>query len=351
MDILSNSVFAILFVFIIIVTFHELGHYIAAKLCRVDVEVFSVGFGPELAGFNDRSGTRWRLAFIPLGGYVKMRGDMNAASMPDPNQHAEPGTLQAANVFQRLFIVAAGPFASFLLAPILIFFVIFNDGKVIDEPIVGQIIENLPADAAGLAVEDVIISVDGTQVYTFNELARSVQDSGGQSLKLEVLSAQGETRLLDIIPRRQTLESGEVRYLLGITPMREPVPLNMAFDKAVGGSFSLLSGITQAMGNMVTGKSEGAQVSGPVGIANMASSAAQQSFSSLLIFTAILSINLGILNLLPVPILDGGHILFLFFEMLTGRPVPPPIQVRLYQIGAFLLLALFLYATFSDIFL
>ena len=363
-DIIQSGL-APLFVFVIVVTFHELGHFLAARMSGVSVMVFSVGFGPELLGFNDKHGTRWRLSLIPLGGYVRMKGDENIASMPEDGTRAEQGTLQGASVWRRLFIVAAGPLASFLLAPLLFFIVAIGQGVPVEKPLVGKVIAGSAAEQAGLRAGDEILAINGHDIDDFFALSEKVQQSQGQALELEVYTQSEQLMTLKISPR---FDAQTQRYLLGIqraTKGQSPVDALVTAARMSAAVYVL---IPTSIAQWITGSDVAPQqvaargnsdaqertdsesgIAGPIGIARMASDSAQQSWASLLIFTALLSVNLGFLNLLPIPILDGGHIVFLSIEALRGRAVNAALQMKFYRVGLLLLLALFIYGTISDI--
>ena len=393
--ILVEYILPFLLVLTVLVFVHELGHYLAARWCGVRVEVFSVGFGPELFGRTDRAGTRWKFSAIPLGGYVKMLGDMDASSRPDPDyaQNAAPdGTAAPADgaspidlehafpsksVGQRAFIVAAGPLANFLFAAVVLAILFATAGHPLPRSIVGQVVEDSPAAEAGLQTGDVITAIDGTAVSRFQDLLVAVPAAGepiaaeeprrslsfadyqrivrGETVRPVTLdvSRDGRAWTVDVTPAGRTFigSSGQETavYRIGVGVNMEPYGV---VDAAVEGAYETvrLSWLTLAfLGNLITSGDGAEDLGGPIRIAQLSGDSAQGGALNLLWFIGILSINLGLINLLPIPVLDGGHLLFYAAEALRGRPLGPRIQEYGFRIGLALVLTLIVFATWNDL--
>ncbi|QIB35678.1 RIP metalloprotease RseP [Ancylobacter pratisalsi] len=361
---LLGYVIPFLFVLTIVVFFHELGHFWVARRAGVKVVAFSLGFGPELFGFNDRHGTRWKVSAIPLGGYVKFLGDDNAASTPDRanlEQMSEADRRVSffhKSVGARAAIVAAGPIANFILA-IVIFSVLFMTvGRPVMTPQVDTVQEGSAAERAGFQPQDIILSIDGTPIETFGDMQRIVSASAEQPLRI-VVDRGGEHVNLTATPdRREITDSfGNVHRLgvLGIsratggavkTETYGPVKaVSMATHEVwfiVDRTFSYLGGV-------VTGRESADQLGGPIRIAQVSGQVATFGIAALLQLAAVLSVSIGLLNLFPVPLLDGGHLLFYAIEALRGRPLSDRAQEVGFRIGLALVLMLMLFATWNDI--
>lgn len=354
-----------LFILTIIVFFHELGHFLVARWCNVKVDAFSVGFGKELLGRTDRHGTRWKLSLIPLGGYVKFAGDENAASVPDRSRIAQMSEEErqtafvAKPVWQRAAVVAAGPAANFLLA-IVIFAAIFStSGRLVTAPVINQVQADSAAEAAGLQPNDRILTVDGVAIETFSDLQRIVTGSADIQLMLEV--ERGSSVLsIPVTPRYREISDrfGNVQKvgLLGVTrsPSREEVVLQEfgPLDAVVEGTRETLfiSGRTLSyLWGLISGRESAEQLGGPIKIAQMSGQVAELGFIPLLSFAAVLSISIGLLNLMPIPVLDGGHLVFYAAEAIRGRPLSERVQDIGFRIGLGLVLLLMVFATWNDI--
>lgn len=344
--------------FAVLIFIHELGHYLVARWCRVRIDAFSIGFGPELVGWNDRAGTRWRVAALPLGGYVKFAGDQNAASAPDPAMadDPDPELFQNKPLWQRASVVAAGPFANFLLAVVIFALLFVTLGKPHVPAQVGRIIEESPAAAAGLQPGDTIVEAAGESVDGFGDLQRIVAINLDRSLDLTVQRG-AETLTMEILPEVVEIDDGFGRMSrvgrLGVVATSERVFQQMGpIDAVVAGMESVWDTITatlRAVGDMILGKRSISELRGPAGIAHLAGEVAQISIVSLVNFAAFISISLGLINLFPIPMLDGGHLLFYAVEAVRGKPLGERAQEVGYRIGLGMVVTLMVVATFNDL--
>ncbi len=350
---------AFLFVITVVVFFHELGHFLAARACGVKVDVFSIGFGREIVGFHDRKGTRWKISWLPMGGYVKFAGDADPSSRSDPEtlKNMDPaeraGSLHFKPLYQRALVAAAGPLANFILA-IAIFTVAFmiSPTAPVEPPAIAEISSGSAAEAAGVQVGDVIETVDGVPVSRFLELQRIVTDSEGRQLRLgivrngqpmEILAAPRPTDIPDAAGRTTSA------FRLGIVPRYEPLPFPQAFVRAVGQTWSIIQRTTAYLGELVVGRASTNELSGPLGIAKAAGDWAAVGFVALLNLTAFISVAIGFANLLPIPVLDGGHLLYYAVEAVRGRPLGERAQEVGFRLGLAVVLCLMLLATFNDL--
>ncbi|MET0538857.1 MAG: RIP metalloprotease RseP [Xanthobacteraceae bacterium] len=369
MNMLGSGVLGILvpflFVLTLVVFFHELGHFIVARWCGVRVLVFSIGFGPEILGFNDRRGTRWKICAIPLGGYVKFFGDDNAASVPDQAALASMSEEERRHSFvhqpvgQRAGIVVAGPLANFLLA-IAIFaglFMLF--GKPSTSARVDAVQPGSAAEAAGFQPGDLVVSINGREIDSFSDMQQIVSTSAGETLVFEVQRA-GKLITLKATPTLKEVKDrfGNVHRqgILGIT--RSPSPDDTHFQP-VGPLKALELGVQRTwfvvertlsyVGGVVSGREAADQLGGPIRIAQVSGQVASEGFPSLLSLTAVLSVSIGLLNLFPVPLLDGGHLLFYAIEALRGKPLSERAQEVGFRIGLAIVVMLMIFATYNDI--
>lgn len=355
-----------LVVLTVVVFIHEMGHFLVARWCGIRVAAFSIGFGRELAGFNDRSGTRWKLSLIPLGGYVRFEGDENAASIPDPEAlaatppAAREGLFHFAPVWKRALVVAAGPAANFALA-ILVFAVLFTTiGRPISVPRADEVVAGSPAERAGIRPGDRIVSIDGRAIDSFSELQSIVMLATGEPLAI-VVDRGGETRELTATPERQERPDGlggtQRIGVLGISRtlgagdvVFERSSLVAAIPQGAAETWNITERTLTYIGRLFTGRENADQLSGPIRVAQIsgvvASTGGLPSFIHLL---AVLSVSIGLFNLFPVPMLDGGHLAFYLIEALRGRPLSPRFQELGFRIGFALVIFLFIFVTFNDI--
>jgi regulator of sigma E protease len=354
-----------LLVLTIVVFFHELGHYLVGRWCGIKAEVFSIGFGPELIGRNDRHGTRWKLSLIPLGGYVKFLGDENAASMPSgadaqtQNQAAVPGSFPGASLWRRAATVAAGPIANFILA-IAIFAVMFGtSGRMIADPIVAQVQPASAAEAAGILPGDRFVAIDGVQIEIFDDVQRYV------SVRPEVpitvtMDRQGKLVDLTLTPARteisdpfgNKMEVGRIGVVTnndaGNFRLREYGPLE-AVGEGAAQSWYIVTRTVDYIGNIITGREKADQLGGPIRVAKYSKDMSTLGLAALIQLAAVLSVSIGLLNLMPIPMLDGGHLVFYAIEAVRGRPPGEVAQEWAYRVGMTLVLALMIFATWNDV--
>ncbi len=339
---------------------HELGHYLIARWNGVRVEVFSIGFGPELFGWDDKAGTRWKFSLIPLGGYVKMFGDANAASMPaDGNEEMSAAERAVAfphkRLGQRAAIVAAGPIANFLFAIVVLAALFMFYGQPFTPAVVGEVNEGSAAEAAGFQVGDKVTAVDGTTVARFEELQRIVAIRPGEELRITVERGGREVDLLatpDRVERPNGLGETHVVGLLGLRggapEYTRHGPLS-AMWQATRETVSIVDQTFTALGQIIRGARDTDELGGPIRIAQMSGQAAELGLLTMIHFAAMLSINLGLINLFPVPMLDGGHLLFYAIEAVRGRPLGERAQEYGFRIGLALVLTLMVFVTWNDL--
>ena len=354
-----------LFVLTIVVFFHELGHFVVARWCGVKVLTFSIGFGRELLGFNDRHATRWKISAIPLGGYVKFFGDDNAASVPD--QSALSSMTEAErkvsfvhqNVAKRSAIVVAGPLANFLLAVAIFASLFMIYGKQSTAARVDTIQAGSAAEAAGFKPGDLVLAINGRPVESFSDMQRIVSTSAGETLTI-IVERGGEQVTLKAVPAlREVKDSlGNVNRIgvLGIS--RSLAPDDVKFQpvgplKAVGlgvqETWFVVEQTLTYIGRVVAGRQSADQLGGPIRIAQVSGQVASLGFSALMHLAAVLSVSIGLLNLFPVPLLDGGHLLFYGIEAVRGKPLSERAQEMGFRIGLAMVVMLMIFATYNDI--
>ncbi len=348
----------------IVVFIHEMGHFLVARMNGVAVEAFSIGFGPEIGGFQDKHGTRWRVAWIPLGGYVKFAGDENAASMPSQEAAANVSPQERARMFQfkpvgvRAMVVAAGPLANFVLALVIFAGLFMAYGKTVIEPRVEEVVAESPAERAGFQPGDLILSIDGTQVEGFQDMVRIVGLSAEQPL--DVLVERGGERVsLTVTPELVETESrfGSAKIarigIRGGADRSEVITKTYGPLEAVGQSFQetwfWMKQPIIFIGELVGGRASADQLGGPVRIAQMSKEVASIGIPELLRWTAIISISIGLINLFPIPVLDGGHLVFYGIEAIRGRPLNEKAQEIGFRIGMALVLMLMVFVTWNDV--
>jgi regulator of sigma E protease len=354
-----------LFVLTVVVFVHELGHFLVARWYGVKVQAFSIGFGREIWGFNDRYGTRWRLAWIPLGGYVKFIDDENGASVPSQDALARlspqerEGAFQAKPLGQRAAVVAAGPIANFLLS-IALFAVIFTVvGISVTAPRVDELVPDGIAEKAGFKAGDLIISIDGAPIESFNEMQRVVSANADRELAFEVQRG-GDLLTIKAIPGRREMTDrfGNTMRIGVIGVKRTTQPQDWEY-KRYGPVDALWLGVKEThfiiaktlgyVRDVVLGREAADQLGGPIRIAEVSGQVASAGFVPLLNLTAILSVSIGLINLFPIPLLDGGHLLFYALEAVRRRPLSARAQDIGFRIGLTLVLMLMMYATFNDL--
>ena len=354
-----------LFVLTIVVFFHELGHFLVARWCGVRVLVFSVGFGPELLGFTDRHGTRWKISAIPLGGYVKFFGDENAASVPDQATVASMTAEERGYSFfhkpvsQRAAIVAAGPIANFILAIVIFAAVFAIYGKQSSSARVDAVQAGSAAAAAGFQAGDVVLSIDGRSVGSFSDMQRIVGANAGRTLEFKVDRGGAPVTLRATPALKQGKDGFGNKYcqaILGVSRSMTPAEVktetvNPFTAVALGAAetWFIIERTFTYIGGIFVGRECADQLGGPIRIAQISGQVASVSFAALMHLTAMLSVSIGLLNLFPVPLLDGGHLLFYGIEAVRGRPLSDRAQEIGFRIGLALVLMLMIFATFNDI--
>jgi regulator of sigma E protease len=354
-----------LFVLSLVVFFHELGHFLVARWCGVRVLVFSIGFGPELIGFNDRHGTRWKISAIPLGGFVKFFGDENAASVPDKARLAAMDAQERADSFmfqpvaKRAAIVVAGPLANFLLAVVIFAGVFMLYGKQTMSARVDSVQPDSAAAAAGFKTGDLVVAINGRPVESFNEMQRMVSGSAGETLAVTI-DRDGSRLVLQAKPALKEVKDnfGNVQHIgvLGISRSMAPEDLKLhpvappqAVVMAVQETWSVIERTLGYIGGVIAGREAANQLGGPIRIAQMSGQVASFGFVPLIQLAAVLSVSIGLLNLFPIPLLDGGHLLFYIIEGVRGRPLSERAQEVGFRIGLAIVLMLMIFATFNDI--
>lgn len=350
-----------LFVLTIVVFFHELGHFWVARRCGVKIDAFSIGFGPELFGFYDRHGTRWKVAAIPLGGYVRFYGDDSAASTPDQatldqmSDEQRRVSFYYKPVVQRAAIVAAGPIANFVLA-ILIFAGIFMFyGKQASPARVNTVFPNSAASEAGFQKGDLVLTIAGKKIDTFTDMQRIVSINPGEPLDFGI-DRGGKEITLKATPKLDEHKDrfGNVLRIgrLGITGLMDP-PVTVgpfaALSLGAQETWFVVDRTFSYIGGIIVGRESADQLGGPLRIAQVSGQVASIGFAALMHLTAVLSVSIGLLNLFPVPLLDGGHLLFYAVEALRGRPLSEKAQEFGFRIGLALVIMLMIFATWNDI--
>ena len=350
----------------VVVFIHEYGHYYFAKKYGVYVTDFSIGFGKEIFGWNDKSGTRWKICMIPLGGYVKFFGDRNVFSQADQekvlkkyNKEDQKKLFILKPLYQRSLIVAAGPLANFLLAIVIFFFIYTFIGKDFTPAVINEVQKDSPAMVAGFKKNDVIVSIDGNKVKSILEVSKYIALSTGEFIDFTV-SRLNQELILKVKPNLVTSEDNLGnkinKRMIGI----KIGPYNNQVNHVkLGPTKSLYYSINEVyfvsisslkyLGSMLTGSADSSQLGGPIRIAKISGQVAELGILPFLSMMAYISISLGLINLFPIPLLDGGHLMFYGFEKLLGKPLSQKTQEGFFRIGMFLLLSLMFFATFNDL--
>ena len=361
-DMALNWGFPFLVALTILVFFHELGHFWVARLAKVRVEVFSVGFGAELFGWNDKAGTRWKIGVIPLGGYVKMFGQSDLPGDEDEDQppltdKEKAVSFQHKTLAQRTAIVAAGPIANFLLSVVLIACLMATFGAARPYAGVGEIMPGSAAAEAGFEAGDRILSIDGEAVEWFSDLVRIVSVQPEMLLKIKVRRGDDEFVLTATPKRHQQLGAEGKTVEIGLLGVRyDPQQMHyerqnplMAVWLGIQQTASLTEKTLSFLGQVISGRQGTEGIGGPLRIVQYAGITFQSGIENFILFLAVLSINLGLINLFPIPILDGGHLLFFAVEAIRGRPLGPQAQEYGFRFGLILVLILMVFVTWNDL--
>lgn len=357
LSVIYNDIFPFLLVLFILVLVHELGHYFSARRHGIKIEVFSIGFGKEIIGWTDKNKTRWKLSIIPLGGYVKMFGDQNDAlninKLNILSNKEIKDSFFSKSVLQRIEIVAAGPFANYIFA-ILIMSIIFTiTGKpvIINDPVIGGFHENSLAKTSGLLKYDRIVSINDINIREFSEINTIFQKTTDEVVKIIIIrSNELISEEFLILPNNNYNQYNE-RISLGIIPIKYFVSQNIfcsifeSIKYSINISIDMLHGIL----NIILGKSSSNELSGPIGIVQISGMIFSRDWLAFFNFIALLSINIGLINLLPIPMLDGGYLFFYFIELVRGKALSRKIQDISFKIGFTLIILIFIYVTSNDI--
>ncbi len=354
-----------LFVLTVVVFFHELGHFLVARWCGVTVKVFSIGFGREIFGFDDRKGTRWRFSWIPLGGYVKFLDDENAASVPDAEARKGltpeelKGSFHDKPLLHRAAVVAAGPIANFILAIVIFAATFAIVGQRTTLPLVDALTPGGAAERAGFKPGDLVVAIDGEAIDSFTQMQRIVSTSADRELSI-VVRRDGQELTLSATPERKEVKSAfggtTRRALLGIQRSTSPDdwvwvkhdPLTAVW-LGTKQTYLVVSATMGYLSDVVTGRESADQLGGPIRIAKVSGDVAKTGFLALINLAAVLSVSIGLLNLFPIPMLDGGHLLFYAIEAVRGRPLSERAQEIGLRIGLALVLMLMIFATWNDL--
>lgn len=358
---LMHTLLSFLAVISIIVFIHEFGHYFFARLCGVKVEVFSIGFGKEVFGWKSKSGTHWKFCALPFGGYVKMFGDETAASTPDfakidsMSEHDRKISFHYQPLWRKALIVFGGPFFNFVLTIAIFTALIFNNGLVSSEPVIGSVLEKSAAEEAGLKVDDRILAVGNEKIKEFQDIPIAIATNLGEPTTLTLLRDSKKIQV-SITPKITEIADNlgnKVKHpRIGIaSPKLSVKELGIfgALSHAVMRTYQICEATLKVLGQLITGQRDTAQMKGPIGIAQMSGQATESGSSTFIWFIAMLSANLGLVNLLPIPLLDGGHLMYYALEAVRGRPLAKKAQEFGFKIGFVILSALMIFTILNDV--
>jgi regulator of sigma E protease len=330
------TILVAILVFSVIILVHELGHFLIARYVGIEVEEFSIGFGPKLASIG-AAGTNFSLRAIPMGGYVRMLGEEEDSGLDNPASYQNKAPLQ------RMAVIAAGPIMNFFLA-LLLFVIIFGAiGVYANEPIIGETISGLPADQAGLAAGDVIVAIDSQNMQTWEDVQKSIRLSQGKSMVFTV-RRDGRLLELEITPRM-----GEEFAEVGIIPPTKRLSLGASIQEGFSQTYLLTREILISLGKIITRQLPAEDITGPIGIVYYVGQAARAGLVNVLYLAALISVNLGLFNLLPIPALDGSKLAFLGLEIVRRRPLDPKKENLVHLVGFALLISLMLIVMYRDI--
>jgi len=356
-----NYVFWFLVMITVVVFVHEFGHFIVARWCGVQVDVFSIGFGKEIFGWNDRYKTRWKVCWLPFGGYVKMFGDADPANAPDfkkleaLKEHEKSKSFYFKKLWQKSLIVFAGPAANYVLAILIMTLVFAWHGKQEASNEITLIAKDSPAERAGLQIGDLIVEIDGNTVTTFDDVRRTIALNVGEPMKIKV---DRKGNVMEIIATPEIQETKDIfgnavkmpKLGLGANKVKfREMSLITSFEEATTDSYKLSVAMLKTVGQMITGSRSMDDLGGPVKIARYSGQSAQLGETTFLMFIALISLNLGLVNLFPIPMLDGGHLMYYLIEKITGRPVSMKVQLFGFRLGFAFVIMLMVMVTFNDI--
>ena len=361
-----NYIIPFVVLILVVVFIHEYGHYYFAKKYGVGVTDFSIGFGKELFGWNDKSGTRWKICWIPLGGYVKFFGDRNVFSQADQEKIVNKYSLEDQKklfvlkpLYQRTIIVAAGPFANFLLAVAIFLSIYMFVGKDFTPAMINEVQNESPAQVAGLKKNDVILEIDGNKVKSILDVSKLIIMSTSEFIDFKVSRFENELILKvkpNVVEAEDNMGNKVKKRMVGIklSPFNNEINhVKLGPAKALYYSLSEVYFVSisslKYLGSIITGSGDSSQLGGPIRIAKITGQVAEFGFIPFLSMMAYISISLGLINLFPIPLLDGGHLMFYGFEKILGRPLSQKTQEGFFRIGMFLLLFLMFFATFNDL--
>ena len=366
MDWLINAVYYVVpFVVVlgILVFVHELGHFAVARMCGVKVDVFSIGFGKELWGRRDKQGTYWKIAAVPLGGYCQFLGDDDASSAGDGkaselSEEEKKFTFQYQSPAKKLVIALAGPVSNYLFAILIFAGIFFFLGKINFPPVVGEVFENSAAAKAGIVANDRILTINGNKIDSFDDIRKEVDLTAGNEVVVELLRDGRKIRLqFPLIEMEVPEANGEMtkRPMLGVKSVNvieldhEKLSLPQSLKEAFMEAWNVTEATLRGVGQMITGKRSGEEIGGIIRIAEMSGDISKQNgILDLVVFMALLSINLGLINLFPIPVLDGGHIVIYLAEIAVGKEINTQIKDALFKVGFSLIIALMIFATWND---
>ena len=361
-----NSILPFIVLILVVVFIHEYGHYYFAKKYGVMVTDFSIGFGKELFGWNDKSGTRWKICWIPLGGYVKFFGDRNVFSQSDQEELIKKYSEEERKklfilkpLYQRSLIVAAGPIANFILAVVIFLFIYMFVGKDFTPAVINEVQKDSPAEVAGLMKNDVILEIDGTEVKSILDVSKLITMSTSDFIDFKVSRYDQDVLLKvkpNIVETEDNLGNKINKRIIGIMlgPYNNKINhVKLGPAKALYYSLNEVYFVTisslKYLGSILTGSGDSSQLGGPIRIAKITGQVAEFGIVPFLSIMAYISISLGLINLFPIPLLDGGHLMFYGFEKILGRPLSQKTQEGFFRIGMFLLLFIMFFATYNDL--
>lgn len=363
---LLSYVIPFLAVLTIIVFVHEMGHYLVARWNGIAIQTFSIGFGPELFGFYDKHGTRWRLSAVPLGGYVRFVGDMNASSMPDEDFIAKAGPDLAPqlfvnkNVWQRIAVVAAGPIANIIFTFLILYALLLGYGRYTLPPVIDSVTPAGVAAEAGIVAGDRVISVDGFEVRGFEDFQRLVATAPERTVTI-VVDRAGQNHTIQLVPKAEqtTDRFGNAHRIGRIGVVKDIQQSDVQLYKpdpveAIGMTFEeirfIMDRTVAFLGDFFVGRGDVEQLGGPVKVAKVSGEVATLGVIALINLMALLSLNIGVFNLLPIPMLDGGHLVYYGIEAVRGRPLSQRVQEIGFRFGLALVFTLMAFTLVNDIF-